>query len=123
MSNFESNFKTLFEGWRSFINEGMKWKSNSIEAGDDNKALAFIELNKKSEQSAILALQLLDDTISAYRRLKTSAIDSDSYRDVATFALGNSNTVKKDKVIEDYIAQIEAIKKEVNKMLVNFQNK
>ncbi|MAH43630.1 hypothetical protein CL614_07995 [archaeon] len=123
MSNFESNFKTLFEGWRSFINEGMKWKSNSIEAGDDNKARAFIELFVKSEQSAILALQLLDETISAYRRLKTSSIDSDSYRDDATFTLGDSNTVEDDEVIEGYIAQFEIIKKEVNEMLVNFQNK
>jgi hypothetical protein len=121
MSNFESNFKTLFEGWRNFINESMEWKKNSLESGDDKKAQAFIELFVKSEQSAIIALELLDEAISAYRRLKTNSIDSDRYRSDATFALGNSNTVENDEVIEDYIAQFETIKKEVNKMLADYQ--
>jgi len=106
-----NEIKKMFEHWRKFLEGTVLTETLSDKSleSDVTHAKTFIDLFITSNETAILALQMIQKAITDYEGLKILDIDSDSYREKADGILKDPNAVVEDKIIDKYITELKNI--------------
>jgi len=110
-----NEIKKMFEHWRKFLEGTILTESLTDKslASDVTHAKTFIDLFITSNETAILALKMIQKAITDYEGLKILDIDSDSYREKADSILKDPNAVVEDEMIDKYITELKKIENQL----------
>lgn len=106
-----NEIKKMFQSWRKFLegslNESITDRAIDMDA---SSAKTFVKFFVRSEETAILALQMIESSINDWENLKVLSIDSPEYRDRAKGMLRDENAVTEDEKINRCIEELNEIK-------------
>ena len=77
---------------------------------DVTNAKTFVKFFVKSKETAVLAVRMIESSISDYEYLKSLPIESDEYRVRAKNILRDENAVAESKIIDKYINELKSIR-------------
>ena len=107
-----SSIKEMFESWRSFLDETIMLETISDRSlnSDATNAKTFVKFFVRSKETAILAVRMIESSISDYEYLKSLPIESDEYRVRAKSILRDENAVAESEIIDKYIDELKSIR-------------